>query len=326
MNGNESTPAPLAMRFAKPAIACLLIAWATMWAVGYLFVTPAPIISGDAATQEADPLLQTGKVWFERRCRACHFSAGAYGVSRGPDLSQIGRLAADRKPGLSVEEYLLESILKPSAFRPPGLRGADMPDNIVAGIDEDGLRGLVYYLSSLGGEPDGEKIRQLKITPLSVTAATASVASRAQIERGRQLYEGKLGCAKCHPLVFSPGIELFAPAILGVGLLPEDELENAIFRPHARIKTGYEQVLLKLPDGRTKTGRLLLHDKVRIRILENVDGIPTPFEARLSDESGKEIEVVRLPQSAMPDNYEKLLSAEEKADFLAFLRALVAGW
>jgi len=54
-------------------------------------------------------------------CFACHTieSLGIRGGQRGPDLSAAGKLAAARKPGVSAEDYLRESIADPWACFTP---------------------------------------------------------------------------------------------------------------------------------------------------------------------------------------------------------------
>lgn len=51
-------------------------------------------------------------------CFLCHQADGP-GGTRGPDLTHVASRAGNRKPGLSAEDYLKESLLNPSAFVVP---------------------------------------------------------------------------------------------------------------------------------------------------------------------------------------------------------------
>lgn len=54
-------------------------------------------------------------------CFACHSieALGIRGGQRGPDLSEVAKQAQSRKPGMSAEEYLRESIIDPQACLTP---------------------------------------------------------------------------------------------------------------------------------------------------------------------------------------------------------------
>lgn len=79
---------------------------------------------GAAAKPAADAAEQRGKAVFlspQFGCFACHTieSFGIRGGQRGPDMSSAGRTAASRRPGVSPEDYLRESIVDPwTCFSP----------------------------------------------------------------------------------------------------------------------------------------------------------------------------------------------------------------
>jgi mono/diheme cytochrome c family protein len=73
--------------------------------------TPTPRL------EELDDPVARGQVVFEQNgCGGCHtiesLSAGAV----GPNLTQIGEVAATRIEGVSAEDYILKSITDPSAY------------------------------------------------------------------------------------------------------------------------------------------------------------------------------------------------------------------
>lgn len=83
-------------------------------------------------------------------CEVCHSILGipeTFGPG-GPDLSRIGTIAAFRKPGMSAEEYIRESIRYPRAFTAPGFV-PDMPENIATDLSEEEFNALVAFLLSL---------------------------------------------------------------------------------------------------------------------------------------------------------------------------------
>lgn len=55
-------------------------------------------------------------------CGACHkHEKGGIAGAIAPDLTHVGSIAGKRKPGLSANEYIRESILTPTAFVVPGM-------------------------------------------------------------------------------------------------------------------------------------------------------------------------------------------------------------
>ena len=84
----------------------------------------------------------------EKGCGACHAIAGVPGMQGtiGPPLTNIGTVAASRKPGLSAEAYIIESITQPNAFAAPGTTAGVMPQLPLA---DNELQAIVAYLLTL---------------------------------------------------------------------------------------------------------------------------------------------------------------------------------
>jgi mono/diheme cytochrome c family protein len=78
-------------------------------------------------------------------CSGCHMIKGQGGVV-GPDQSTIGTTAGTRKPGLSAEDYIRESITNPGAFVVPGYQNGVMPATYGQTLTQDQLNMLVQYL------------------------------------------------------------------------------------------------------------------------------------------------------------------------------------
>ena len=84
-------------------------------------------------------------------CYQCHTIDGVSVGLIGPDHSHVATWAADRKPGLTAEEYIRESIMTPEVFVAgtdeversiPGL----MTSDITAGLTAEQVDALVAWL------------------------------------------------------------------------------------------------------------------------------------------------------------------------------------
>jgi len=84
-------------------------------------------------------------------CSQCHTVSSLDGANGliGPDLSHIGTDAANRKDGLSAEQYIKESIANPQLFVPQGVERSTpglMTDAIVDKLTGDQVDALVAFL------------------------------------------------------------------------------------------------------------------------------------------------------------------------------------
>ena len=108
--------------------------------------------AAQAAAVAAGPNPDVGKqlVAGKGGCGTCHAIAGVQGMAGriGPELTQIGTVAATRKPGTSAEDYLTESILDPNAFPVPGFPPA-MPPKGGADLSDQEVASIVAYLLTL---------------------------------------------------------------------------------------------------------------------------------------------------------------------------------
>ncbi len=114
------------------------------------FVLPRYEIPKAAGESEVTSTIERGKTIFYDStvgCYLCH-SIGGSGGTRGPDLSQIGEIDSARRSGLSLEEFLQESIIDPSAKIAPGYP-AIMPANFGDRLGEEQIADLVDFMKSL---------------------------------------------------------------------------------------------------------------------------------------------------------------------------------
>ncbi len=116
--------------------------------------TPAPTSAGSTGantaseTSSGDPA--RGKIVFNGvgTCTSCHdVSAGIKIV--GPSLKGVATRAGTRKPGLSAEAYLRESIKTPNAFVVPGFQPGLMPQNFAQILSTQQINDLIAYLMTL---------------------------------------------------------------------------------------------------------------------------------------------------------------------------------
>ena len=108
---------------------------------------------------DTDSLVSMGRTLLGSRggCLLCH-KISERGNTRGPDLRGVGARAASRKPGMSAEAYLVESLVNPGAYVVEEFATAGgasiMPaaDRPPADMSATELKALVAFLQSLSGE------------------------------------------------------------------------------------------------------------------------------------------------------------------------------
>jgi cytochrome c1 len=95
-------------------------------------------------------------VFTDTGCNACHTLADAgASASIGPNLDQLARRAGRRRPGLSAEEYVKQSIEDPQAFVVKGFPGNTMPKNYKQQLTSEEIDALVEYLLGVSGDQGG---------------------------------------------------------------------------------------------------------------------------------------------------------------------------
>jgi mono/diheme cytochrome c family protein len=133
-------------------------------------------------------------------CEICH-SIGQKGM-RAPDLAGMGARAAKTKPGMSAKAYIIESLIKPTAYivegYPPIMPAVDKPP---IGLNRSELWALTAFLESLGGTVDVA----LNDIPASAGAsggggggAAAEVKIPGDPKGGEGVFQGKGACIACH--------------------------------------------------------------------------------------------------------------------------------
>lgn len=128
---------------------------------------------GNQVVENADPLsygLASPDVLaaFENGgCVACHSIKGVGGgaATLAPHLYRLGEIAADRRPGTSVEAYIEESILDPAAFTMPNCPTGPciaglMPSTYGETLTAEDISTIVTYLAALGTPAEADVLTQ----------------------------------------------------------------------------------------------------------------------------------------------------------------------
>lgn len=193
---------PMQQRSAKAREASTL--WSGRWIFGALLMAGSLIGLQSASAQES------GKQIFQKSCAACHSIGGGRLV--GPDLGGVN----DRRP----EDWLLKFIKSSQALVKSGDKTATalleefnkmpMPDQA---LSEEQIKKVLAHIKEAGGGAAAGKE-----APSAQAAASAAEAQPEEIQRGQDLFEGKLrfanggpSCNACH--------QVTNDALLGGGVL-----------------------------------------------------------------------------------------------------------
>lgn len=111
------------------------------------------LLTGCATTLSGDP--ERGAQFFAQgqadapACSTCHRTVSdQVGFSIGPNLAGIAERAGAWVEGISVEEYLRQSILEPHRYVVPGYRDMMYPDYRTH-LTEQNIEDLIAYLLTL---------------------------------------------------------------------------------------------------------------------------------------------------------------------------------
>jgi mono/diheme cytochrome c family protein len=267
--------------------------------------------------------IDAGRRLFHNRCSSCHSVDAGGSSSYGPNLSRIGAVAADRVAGMSPEEYLIESILRPGGFRQKGEHGV-MPADIASGLTSREVLDIVAYLMTQGGSPHYRRLTSMRhkihISPPSETLETQFDSAEA----GKDLFINKGACLNCHPLRATPGFNLRAPSLLAAGQHGAAHLLESIREPSKTIASGYEVWHVQLLSGKSYSGRLVRRSEDSIDLIAEQPGGSRMMTIPLADidlDGDGTLMLRRSTQSAMPD-YQATLSMSEMELIVQFLMTL----
>jgi cytochrome c2 len=115
--------------------------------VAVLLLTACGGQEAAAESEYANPQLAEGQQLFRRYCSSCHATSPGETVV-GPSLHGVGARAATRVEGLSAEEYIRTSIVRPDAYTVEGFANL-MPDQFGRILGEEQINSLIAFLMSL---------------------------------------------------------------------------------------------------------------------------------------------------------------------------------
>lgn len=131
--------------------------------------------------------------------------------------------------------------------------------------------------------------------------------------RGRALFEGKAGCTTCHR-VNGKGSRL-APDLSEIGIIrPASTLERTLLEPQKAALPQNRFVRAVTKDGKVIKGRRLNEDTFEVQLIDEQERLVSLTKADL-----REYQIQR--EVVMP-SYKEKLSAQERADVVAYLASL----
>jgi putative heme-binding domain-containing protein len=268
--------------------------------------------------------IAAGRELYTTHCQACHSTQVGYPAFKAPNLHDIGRTAATRKPNLSAAAYILESILDPDAFLAPSGRPG-MPSGTVRDLAPDDICNLVGFLAGLGASLDYEEIKRLEIPDCRPEKHDVTTVSYQEMELAEQVLREKGSCLNCHSLYSIPESEIFAPSLFRSGLNDASALRDSLIAPHKKITPQFESVALLLKSGQVVSGRLVTRNDERVllctRDAQNQLALREISLADIESENGQ-LELHQSNRSLMPDGFDKTLTDEEIQALIKLIRQL----
>lgn len=216
-----------------------------------------------------------GHELYNRSCTQCHGLDGAAG-DRAPALG------AQRRYLRSTSEELFEAIKI-------GIRGTAMPGSP---LPETDVRKIVDYVHSL-----------------RATAVDLDVPGNAA--NGRQVFETKANCARCHMVNGRGGI--LGPDLSNIGAERSlAAIRDALTVPKPVPPRGFQPVKVTTLKGMTFEGIVKNQHNTSFQIL----GLDNKLHLLTA---GMIKEMIYQPKSIMPSNLDKSLTPAELLDLLAYL-------
>jgi cytochrome c oxidase cbb3-type subunit 3 len=173
-----------------------------------------------------------------------------------------------------------------------GIAGTDMPPAL--GMSDQEMLQVAGYVRSLGR-----------------TAPTSIAGDKA---KGKALYMGKGGCAGCHMVEGAGG--RMGPDLTLIGAMRSpSNLRSSIVEPSASMVGGWTMVHVTLKTGAKLNGIRMNEDNFYISLRDGKGKITTVAKADTTKIDRD------LTKSSMP-SYDKVFSAEEMTDLIAYLFSL----
>jgi putative heme-binding domain-containing protein len=286
------------------------------WAVSHYVASLADVKLSRADLLDAGVSWQRGQwVFFgSGRCIVCHKIEGRGVGTRGPDLKQVGVVAATRQKNKSAVRYLFDSITNPSEFLVPDFSAA-MPqiNQECIFLSPDEIRSLVVYLAAQGttASPERKAFAELPVPP--APRGTADPPELPGVpELGWQVFNSeKAVCAKCHA-VQGRGSHL-APELTNLASIQSvRQITESVLDPSKVLTAGYAQVAVATQDGKMNSGIIVRQNASEVAVADATGKVQVIPRDEIE-------EIVPQKVSTMPADVAKNLSEAERAHLIAFL-------
>lgn len=251
--------------------------------------------------------------------------------SAGNSAGDIARILGQAQLTTVQQRRVLPLLKHLGPFELPALLPAMRTEDEVLGFE---------LLAALGESPGFRGLRAehlqdvLKLSPAAVRAAAqplllqlnASLEEQtAQLEqllaalpagdvrRGHELFHSqKAKCITCHQRAYHGG--RLGPDLTNIGQVRNTrDLLEAILFPSASLVRGYEPVTVALADGRILSGIIRAEDRESITLALDADRQQRFLRSEIEELQPSSV-------SLMPQGLDKLLSPQDFADLIAFLR------
>jgi len=266
---------------------------------GLLLALPASAQRGRAASEpnpnpfanNADAIAE-GREIYNRICTACHGKDGEAG-DRALALGAPARRYARR-----TDAEIFDAIEK-------GIPGTMMPPN---GLPENDAWKVTAYIHGLRG-------------------TAIDTPAKGDVAKGEAIFLGKGKCADCHMINGKGGLS--GPDLSNVaGVRKYTSIVDALTKAQHRVATDggthaealfpmttYQPVRVTMLDGKVINGILRNEDSFTLQVFGSDN------QLYLLDRD-KAKEVFYIPESVMPTDYDKRLTATEFQDLMAYLTRL----
>jgi putative heme-binding domain-containing protein len=187
----------------------------------------------------------------------------------------------------------------------------------LGGLSESGLRTALAPFPPAVQEAAKPLLKKLAIDVEAQAKRLAELESNLKggdIGRGHLIFNGKAVCITCHKMGYRGG--KMGPDLTRIGRVrTERDLLEAIAFPSASFVRGYEPMLLKTKNGEQSVGVILGETATHIQL-----AMGPALERRVPRNEITEIKPA--PISLMPAGLDRVLTQQELADLIAFLKSL----
>jgi putative heme-binding domain-containing protein len=187
----------------------------------------------------------------------------------------------------------------------------------LGGLSESGLRTALAPFPPDVREAAAPLLKKLAIDIEAQAKRLAELESNLKggdIGRGHLIFNGKAICITCHKMGYRGG--KMGPDLTRIGgVRTERDLLEAIAFPSASFVRGYEPMLVKTKNGEQSVGVILSETATHIQL-----ALGPALERRVP--RNEIAEITPSPVSLMPAGLDRVLTQQELADLIAFLKSL----